>query len=148
VVVNPPNAAALGKYGDIPVSMHTGIPNVNVPLHTINGTGGLSAPISLSYHASGIKVVETASWAGLGWTLNAGGAITRTVRGGLDEGRITSSGRGRSLFSASLATVETNLNPTTGNNQYIVDMSEGKWDVEPDAYNFNFNGYSLGCSIF
>ncbi len=48
-----PNAAALGKYGDIPVSYHTGVPEISIPLYTIT-EGSLSVPISLSYHSSGI----------------------------------------------------------------------------------------------
>ncbi len=68
------------KYGTYPVSMHTGVPNISIPLYTIE-SGGLQVPISLNYHASGIKVDQKATWVGLGWNLNAGGAITRTVRG-------------------------------------------------------------------
>ncbi len=80
-----PNAASLGKYGDIPVSHYTGVPNISIPIYTVT-EGELSLPISLSYHGSGIKVNETASWVGLGWSLNAGGIISRTVVGGRDEG--------------------------------------------------------------
>ncbi|HLZ88470.1 MAG TPA: hypothetical protein VKQ52_14540, partial [Puia sp.] len=54
-----PNAAALGKYGELPVSYYTGIPNINIPLYEIK-TGSLDLPISLSYHAGGIKVEEIA----------------------------------------------------------------------------------------
>ena len=31
VTVNTPNAAALDKYGDIPVSNHSGVPNIGIP---------------------------------------------------------------------------------------------------------------------
>lgn len=40
----------------------------------------VNLPISLSYHGSGFKVSEVSSSVGLGWTLNAGGIITRSVR--------------------------------------------------------------------
>src|SRR5580700_1992183 len=80
VSIASPTAAALGKYGDIPVSYNTGIPNVSIPIYTVKA-GSLSLPISLSYHASGLKVQEQASWVGAGWSLNAGGVITRTVVG-------------------------------------------------------------------
>ena len=78
VVPPSPNAAALGKYGDIPVSYYSGLPTITVPLYEIK-TRDLSIPLTLSYHASGIRVDEEASWVGLGWVLNGGGAITRTV---------------------------------------------------------------------
>src|ERR1700759_3620789 len=78
VSIASPNAASLGKYGDIPVSYNTGIPDINIPIYTIKSSQ-LQLPISLSYHAGGIKVQEQASWVGAGWALNAGGVITRTV---------------------------------------------------------------------
>ncbi|MEO1519025.1 MAG: hypothetical protein AAFV95_28690, partial [Bacteroidota bacterium] len=71
VVMPAPNAASLGKYGDVPVSYYTGVPNIGVPIHTLQ-EGPLSLPISLNYHAGGVKVAEMASWVGLGWSLSAG----------------------------------------------------------------------------
>ena len=58
------NAASLGKYGDIPVSYHTGVPGISIPIYTVK-QGNLSLPVTLSYHSSGIKVDELASWVGL-----------------------------------------------------------------------------------
>jgi YD repeat-containing protein len=75
-----PNAAALAKFVDIPVSYYTGTPQISVPLYEIK-TPSLTVPVSLNYHASGIKVDEIASSVGLGWVLSAGGVISRQVRG-------------------------------------------------------------------
>jgi hypothetical protein len=80
IIPPAPNAAALAQYVDIPVSKYTGVPSISVPIYTIN-TGGYELPISVSYHASGIKAQQEASSVGLGWALNAGGVITRQVRG-------------------------------------------------------------------
>src|SRR5258705_12034914 len=84
VNISSPNAASLGKYGDVPVSYHTGIPDISIPIYTVR-SGSLSLPVNLSYHASGLKVQEQASWVGAGWSLNAGGMITRTVKGAADD---------------------------------------------------------------
>ncbi len=78
-----PNAASLGIFGVIPVSHYTGIPNISIPIYEINLDGKVF-PISLSYHASGIRVSQEAGWVGLGWALNAGGMITRQVQGSPD----------------------------------------------------------------
>ena len=83
--VTPPsaNAASLGKYGDTPVSYYVGLPNTSINLYTIQSKD-LSLPISLSYHHGGIKVEEEASNVGLGFSMNQGGVITRTIFG-LDD---------------------------------------------------------------
>jgi YD repeat-containing protein len=75
-----PNAASLGKYGETPVDYYTGLPNIGIPLFEIR-SGTLSLPLSLSYHGVGIRVDEEASSVGLGWSLNAGGTIVRTIKG-------------------------------------------------------------------
>ena len=81
-----PNAAALAKFVDIPVNIHTGVPQIGIPIHSWkNEVSGLSLDISLNYHAAGVRVEEMSSDVGLSWSLNAGGAITRTMRGRPDE---------------------------------------------------------------
>jgi hypothetical protein len=49
-----PQSAAFQRYGDFPVGNTTGVPDINIPLYTVN-TGKLKLPISISYHASGFK---------------------------------------------------------------------------------------------
>src|SRR5690606_5370171 len=79
-----PEAAAFLKYGEYPVNLSTGVPNISIPLHTIE-IPGYSLPVKLDYHASGIKVNQEASWVGLGWNLNFGATIVLNVRGDVDE---------------------------------------------------------------
>ena len=66
------------------VSLYNGMPQVTVPITQLSGNN-LTMPISLSYHASGNKVNQMASWVGLAWSLNAGGVITREIRDQPDD---------------------------------------------------------------
>jgi len=78
-IIQPsPNASSLMKFADVPVSTYTGTANVSVPVYTIQAKG-ISVPIGLDYNTSGIKLKEEAGWVGLGWSLNAGGMISRTI---------------------------------------------------------------------
>ena len=79
-----PNVAALGRYAEYPVSMFTGLPSIEIPIFTID-VNGISVPIKLSYHASGHKVTDVASFVGLGWALQFSGSITRQAKGLPDE---------------------------------------------------------------
>ncbi|MEL7145823.1 MAG: hypothetical protein AAFO69_05610, partial [Bacteroidota bacterium] len=79
-----PGVAALNKYIDIPVSNYTGTPNIGLPIFTIP-MQQFSVPVGLSYHASGLKVSEHASWVGAGWTVSGGGVISRVIHGLPDE---------------------------------------------------------------
>ena len=79
-----PNARSFQRYGDIPVSLYTGTPNISIPLATLRD-GALTLPVELSYHSGGIKPDEHPGWTGLGWTLMLGGAITRSKNDMPDE---------------------------------------------------------------
>lgn len=128
-----PNAASLGLYGEVPVSLYTGTPNIEIPVYTLQ-EGKIKIPISLSYHASGVRVNQHPGWVGLNWNLNAGGAITRVVKGAEDEFQPTT-------------------NPTSNTNAYYMygysQLNSTNWntmtyskDTEPDEFTFNFAGYS------
>lgn len=79
-----PAAASLSRYVDFPVTMSSGVPNISIPLYEFKSSR-ITVPISLSYHAGGIRVTDRTSTMGLGWTLIAGGAITRSIIGVPDE---------------------------------------------------------------
>lgn len=163
-----PNAASLGEYADVPIGYHTGVANISVPIYTVT-EGDLSLPISLSYHSGGIRVDEMSSWVGLGWSLNAGGIISRSVQGGLDEGNTKSnwvSGRAgwgwykdygappeivdptNTCYNPGAYDVNINdFHPTGGNTPqgcwfYHRDAATGRADTEPDIFSFNVGGYS------
>lgn len=57
---------------------------ISIPIHTVV-EGTISLPVSLNYHAGGVRVAENGSWAGLGWSVNAGGMVSRSVLGRPDE---------------------------------------------------------------
>jgi YD repeat-containing protein len=75
-----PDAAAFQKVNFVPISNYTGRANISVPIYTISA-GKMSVPISLSYNSSGVKVNDMASNVGLNWSLNAGGMISKTIKG-------------------------------------------------------------------
>lgn len=132
IIPPSPNAASLGKYGDIPVGIYTGIPSISIPIYTINSRGE-NHSISLSYHSNGLKVEEVASNVGLGWSLNAGGVITRTVRGLPDN-----------LPTAGYLNNTVNYSSPTGTQicDYFVAQRTNNIDLHPDTYVFNAGGMS------
>ncbi len=79
-----PEVASLASYTDFPVSNYTGIPQIEIPIHEIK-VGNFTLPVTLRYHAKGVQITEAASNVGLGWSLDAGGFITRAVRSEPDD---------------------------------------------------------------
>ncbi|MGC3946362.1 MAG: hypothetical protein QM762_17890 [Chryseolinea sp.] len=84
IVAPAPDAANLGRFGEYPVNLSNGLVDISIPIFEIK-SGGIKMPISLSYHSGGVKAYDIASVVGLGWSLNAGGAITRSINGLPDE---------------------------------------------------------------
>lgn len=143
IVPASPTSSSLGKYGDWPVSYATGTPNISIPIYEIK-VGKLTLPISISYHASGIKVEDVSSWVGAGWSLNAGGVISRTVFGAPDENTLSNPNlKGRFLP----ATFDLPNNDAQYDNftKLVGDLGKGQYDSEPDIYFFNFAGIAAKC---
>lgn len=122
----PPNVQHLTKGIDYSISQYTGQPTITIPLFTVKGRT-LSTPVSLSYTATGIRVEDLPGIVGNGWSLNAGGAITRTMNGLIDE-----SFPNGFLFKSELVQSGTY---NTGSNLYAA--AHGTLDLEPDIFNFS-----------
>lgn len=127
-----PATASLMKFTDIPVSGFTGTPDINIPLYEIN-TSFVRLPVSLSYHASGITVEQEAANVGLGWALNAGGVLSRTVAGRIDNCTWQTDRMSRQSSFDISHPVDFRQAPL---------LLDNTIDGVPDLYMYNFPGYS------
>lgn len=84
VIPPSPKTQEFNKYINYDVSYYNGLPEITIPLYSIN-IKGVSIPISLTYHASGIKYKQDDSDVGVGWTINPGYRVSRTIYGFPDE---------------------------------------------------------------
>ena len=137
VIPPSPTAFELGKYGQIITGLYTGSAQYNIPLYTLKAKDH-SLPISLSYSSNGIQVGLRDSWVGNGWSLNAGGVITRIVRGAPDD-------LGTQVTKAQILSSDSTTRANAWN--LFFPSPSKNLDTEPDLYSFNFNGYS-GKFIF
>lgn len=133
-----PQAAALARYGEYPVSLATGVPQISIPLYEIK-LGNYTLPISISYHASGIKVDDVASTVGLGWVLNAGGAVSRTIMGAADLKESTVNSH---YFSSDTISQIINDALAAGGSGFLTNIIRGgvkaDYDICSDRYAYNF----------
>ncbi len=140
IIPPSPEAASLGKYADIPVNLYTGVPSISVPIWNLKSRE-LELPISIDYHASGIKVDELASNVGLGWSLNAGGSISVSVMGHPDNTATFE----RVPFPEELITDINSDGISDFTSLYYTygqAVTSGVTDSEPDLYYFNIPGKS------
>lgn len=134
-----PEAAAVTQVADIPVDLSTGRANISIPLYEIN-TGTIRIPITLSYDASGIKVEQQSTAVGLGWSLNAGGAITRKIRDKDDflNGHAYEDLGGLDWINQGPPAPVTYMRDYT----VVKSVTEGNGDAIPDLYSYSANGLS------
>ncbi|QHC83912.1 hypothetical protein AS589_03440 [Empedobacter brevis] len=79
-----PEAYKLSRYGDIQLQGNTGAFSHSIPIYTIL-FHEINLPVTLAYSSNGVLVDELSGFIGTSWSLNAGGVISRTVRGVPDE---------------------------------------------------------------
>jgi len=157
ISIPSPSVSSLCKSGEVPVSLFNGATNIQIPIYTLKEKD-ITIPIFLSYDATGVKPESYPGWVGMNWSLNAGGVITRIVKGFPDDAfwtKITKVGNtflpieyfycgfAHNLGKTSSASWNSksfieNLVLANGNNGYY----SQKIDTEPDEFIFNFNGHS------
>ncbi|MEZ0007975.1 YD repeat-containing protein [Flavobacterium sp. 28YEA47A] len=75
-------AAAMFRFDDLPVSLHTGIPDISIPLLSLpTRSKDISLNLAMAYHPSSISIggVVNDDIRQPGWSIGRGGTITKTV---------------------------------------------------------------------
>lgn len=154
------------------VNNFSGSSKIQIPIYQIK-LKGLTIPIALNYNNTGIKVNQNATWVGLGWSLNAGGVITRSVYGFPDDiwknnlplnyqyGFLLDKGEAVNNFVTSGLNDEDIQKQLAMINGTIRKRSDGSWvigggtsdnvarrsDTRPDLFNYSFAG-RIGKFVF
>ena len=170
IIPPSPTSQGLIKYIDFPVNYYSGIPNISIPMLNLK-SGDLSLDLSLTYHASGLKVSQETGNVGLGWSIQGIPYVIRTVRGLPDdctENFVNVDSNYGLDYSGFLFTKPIFENeyvdflPWSENNELYLgpylDLSGYDWtldagrklkqawhsqiDTQPDKFYFSINGYS------
>lgn len=128
-----PESAELGKFGQYEVSYFTGLADIEIPIYEVV-VRDIKVPITLKYHPSGIKVTDRAGLVGLGWSVQAGGYISRQVMSKPDE-------RPEGYLMGS--TLQTSINTySDAGLLYLDQVYTGIKDAEPDIFSYSFGNMS------
>ncbi|TDE03744.1 RHS repeat protein [Flavobacterium hiemivividum] len=121
-----PNAAELGKYGQVPVGLFTGTIQYSIPIYEIK-VGKYSLPIDISYSSNGVNVDKYPSSIGIDWALNAGGVVNRILADDPDE------------------SCRVNFPPPpyyVNNSALLTIINNDCADTQPDIFTFSVGGHS------
>jgi hypothetical protein len=150
-----PEAAMIGRFGDIPIGFYTGTVDISVPIYTIK-EAGLEIPVVLRYHSSGIKVEDHASNVGLGWNLEAEGSIIVIINGKRDSPNwdpiadrdptgyrfMKSQGINSSYYERGSKGTWGCLGVYSDDDSSVIFDHLAAGEGQPDIYQYNFAGYS------
>jgi YD repeat-containing protein len=157
-----PNVATFNTYGNIPVDLYTGTPDISIPIYTIEEDGFL-IPITLRYNIQNVKPNTHPGVVGLGWNLMVGGNITRIQQGEPDdfstqynkygylgqECRLSdnwgscypySSEDPNTLKASWYSLTRAHLDAVKNESDF--NPIDPKYDMTPDKFTFNFLDYS------
>lgn len=138
--VPSPEITSLGEYGTVPVSLYTGIPDISIPLYELKA-GAFTLPLSTSYHLASVKPNVQPGCLGLGWSLQAGGYITRAVHGLYDE-KCESNGYASGYYVHASQLQNMNNAQFVEATKHIEGESGDYYELSADEFSFSFCGYS------
>lgn len=126
-----PSSEELMKHIMCPVNYNTGKADLSIPIYEIR-TRDFTLPLRLQYDSGGIKVCAGNGVAGLGWNMDFGPTVTRSIQGNPDE-------EGYLIY-----------NPDFGsdNASYLRKMTEGLAHEQPDIFfysTFDAQGNFVFC---
>lgn len=121
VIPPSPESRLYEQYVNCPVGYETGIPEITIPLYEIE-VDGLKIPINLSYHASGIRYKQHDGDVAVGWVLNPGYRLTRTMFNKPDE--------------------DYDMHPTKGNEELAVGRGQTPYFRDRYLASFSYPGWN------
>ncbi|MGJ1269842.1 hypothetical protein ACR78F_11800 [Sphingobacterium spiritivorum] len=141
LTIQTPTAAALGRYETVPVDESTGVPQISIPLFSFR-VGDVEFPVTLSYHAGGVKVDQLESQVGLSWSLLGFPNMSRNIRGIPDENSRGGYLRVTPVTNEEIEKRAQNLAPynygTYANHAFLSDLKAGlNYDLSPDIFNYS-----------
>ena len=166
IIPPSPSVNNLMKFEEVPVSHYTGVPDVSIPICSMStGLNNVNINLSLKYHPLNLKPEDRAGEAGVGWSIFAGGTISRTVIDLPDEiitAAITTSGGSTKqkfgIYLDETSNVQSyNRNYTKSFIEAIPTLSvhndnfrkllyealyQNKFDTSYDLYQYSFLNYS------
>ncbi|TPD73658.1 hypothetical protein [Flavobacterium microcysteis] len=136
-----PTVAQLMKVEESTLDHYNGQPQIAVPLFSTKA-GNLDVGLTLSYNSSGIRVSEQSGWVGKGWSLEAGGVISRSVVDMPDE-IDTELHKGTNSTANKFHNIFNLADNSEERKEFVYDAQWGKrvrYDTKTDIYQFSFFG--------
>lgn len=138
-------------YGEVSPNLYTGTLSASIPFYTYKDPD-FTIPISFDYASNGCIPNVRAGILGPGWTLNAGGVISREIRGIPDNWNESIGIQGYYNWFVERPQWDTVIvfycdagehpNCRHSANIFTDGRSDTRYDADPDIFHFNIPGYS------
>ncbi|SFC82657.1 YD repeat-containing protein [Parapedobacter composti] len=136
IIPASPEVEKLFKFMHHPTDLFTGLPKINIDLFDIK-VQDIRVPITLSYNYSGYKPGEYDGKVGLGWVLDQGGVVSRTIYGLPDD--LATYGQ-LNTFNPIFDIATLHSRTKFQEFEYLKEVLEREKDIEYDIFNYSIGG--------